>query len=57
MLKDCNDCKNKLVCVQCEKVLCHRENDECRIQGHYLCPVLGVVCIKCEKIVKKNRVC
>lgn len=51
-MKKCDECSKIVICVSCGSILCKPTNDNCYINGHYKCPVVGVVCIKCEKKVK-----
>lgn len=58
MIKKCEDCENKMICIECGLKLCTKKNDnDCLISGHYLCPRLGVVCIKCKNKVKFDKKC
>ena len=54
-MKDCDLCTTKMVCVSCGKQLCQpKDNHGCCIKGHYAYPVGGVVCMDCERKVKKE---
>lgn len=58
MIKKCEDCKNKIICIECGRKLCNLKNDQdCFIEGYYLCPRLGVICINCENKVKFDKEC